>query len=342
MTDLVTLASTNASVEAAIPDEQNPVLLYLASLNTVASRNSMRQALRAVAMLLGHRDDPARFPWHELRYAHMATLQQTMVRPKDPDAKPLAPKTIRQRMAAVRGVLRQAWLAGLLPEAEYRKAMQVRAPKGSRLAPGRRLAPGELAKLFATCRAPGIQNARDGAILALLRVGLRRSEVVGADLDGLDLANGWLRVVGKGNKERSVPLPAGAVAALKRWSRYRGESPGPLILPLTQHGRVALRRCSDVPYTLTTFARLAGVAPFTAHDLRRTLISDLLDQGMDIGQIRDLVGHESITTTAGYDRRGLDAAAQEMRRIRVDFDAWEEDGAAAETDEAPPDTERSP
>lgn len=330
-----------ASVESSlVRPEGNPVLLYLSSLAGGPGRGNMRSALRSILRTMGSATPPEDFPWHRLRHQDAVDLMREMQ-----DQTPaLAPKTIRVRLSALRGVLKKAWAVGLLPTDDYQRVLLVKPLRGSRLPPGRRLSAVEITKLFAVCKAPTIQNARDAAILALLRVGLRRSEVTGADLEGLDMSGGWITLIGKGDKQRAVPLPEGAVAALSRWLLYRGDAPGPLILPLSERGRVAMRRCSQdvVPSALAMLAKLAGVAPFTAHDFRRTLISDLLDQGMDLSQIREIVGHESVATTSSYDRRGIELAGKAMRRAVVPFQSL--DAAPSEEDapiENSPDTERS-
>ena len=89
------------------------------------------------------------------------------------------------------------------------RVVDVPALIGSREPPGRALSEDELTAIFRGCREDEnrIMGARDGAMLALLYGGLRRSEVAAAALEGLDLDDGTLQVVGKGNKEATIYPP---------------------------------------------------------------------------------------------------------------------------------------
>ncbi len=113
-------------------------------------------------------------------------------------------------------------------------------------------------------------------------------------------------MLGKGNKQREVPLPPGAVAALEDWLAVRGDWDGALFPPLNKGGRVARRRMSEqaVYAALAKRAAAAGVADLSPHDLRRTYVGDLLDRGADIATVQRLAGHADVSTTARYDRRG--------------------------------------
>ncbi len=155
----------------------------------------------------------------------------------------------------------------------------------------------------------GTLNKRDAALLAILYGGgLRRSEAVALNIEDWNPTEGALRIRrGKGNKARSVPLPDSALPAIETWISVRGEgSPGePLLFPVNKGGKIIRRRMTDqaVMKALRTRARRAGVASFSPHDLRRSFVSDLLDNGADLSLAQQLAGHASPKTTARYDRR---------------------------------------
>ncbi len=148
---------------------------------------------------------------------------------------------------------------------------------------------------------------RDGALLALLYGAvLRRAELAGLGRGDWLPADALLRVTGKGDKQREVPLPPGATAALADWLLVRGEWEGPLFVPINKGGRLARRRMTEqaVYGILQKRAAEAGVDDLSPHDPRRTYVGDLLDRGADIATVQQLAGHADVSTTARYDRRG--------------------------------------
>jgi integrase len=148
--------------------------------------------------------------------------------------------------------------------------------------------------------------------------GLRRLEVVNLDVEDVDVKVGEILVSGKGRRERRVPLPNGALAALHDWLRVRGDTAGPLILPLGPDGLADDGRRlspSAICASLRRRSQRCGVKDFTVHDLRRTYISDLLEDGRELEVVARLVGHRNVNTTARYDRRG-DARARRAAKAR--------------------------
>jgi integrase len=277
------------------------------------SRRTMMGALRLIAGELGIPLESV--PWHRLRAAHVGALRARLL------AK-LAPASCNKVLAALRGVLREAARLGLLTHEQLAAVLSVRGVTGSRELRGRALAPGELRALFQSCAEGGQAiGARDAAMLGVLYgCGLRRAEVAGLTLDALSSsgsapgsrvgeAGGALELLvrGKGNRERRAYLPQGAADAMRAWLAWRGMEPGFLFGPVGKGGRVAPRRgMSDHAVALAVAARAkrAGVGTFSPHDLRRTLVGDLLDAGADLSAVQAIAGHRQVSTTARYDRRG--------------------------------------
>ncbi|HKJ24204.1 MAG TPA: tyrosine recombinase XerC, partial [Myxococcota bacterium] len=154
---------------------------------------------------------------------------------------------------------------------------------------------------------PVAARLRDRAIVELLYgAGLRVGELVGLDVRDLDLHRGDVRVWGKGDKERVVPLPGAAREALSAWIAWR-ERPGflaePLFTSLRPRADGAPRRLSarDVRRTLARRARRAGVVGrIHPHRLRHSYATHLLDMGADLREIQELLGHASLSTTQKY------------------------------------------
>ena len=288
---------------------ESPYHVYLARL-APGSRPAMADALATIArMATGGRLGPEALPWHQLRYAHTQAIRQRLVETvSERTSKPLSPARVNKALAALRGVLREAWRLGLMSAEDLARATDLEPVRGSRPLRGRALEPHEVAALFHCCmRDTSAAGPRDAVVLALgLAAGLRRAEISGLDLGDVDLEREVVRVHGKGNKVREVPVKGGTLEAIRAWLGCRGPEPGPLVCPVGKGGRVELRRLAPqaILRVCEKRGREAGLAAFAAHDLRRTYISTLLDQGVDLSLASDLAGHNSPTTTRRYDRRG--------------------------------------
>ncbi len=274
----------------------NPAAAYLSKFPASSdSYRSMRSALKTVADVLTEEGEVSPgiddFPWHELRWDALRSVAADLAE------EDYSPRTINKCLSGLRGVLEAAWKGDLLPDVEYRK-ITIRNVKGTRLPAGRALSPVESAKLR-----EGLDKVspRDAAILAALRAcGLRRVEVVRLTRESYDPRSGDLRALGKGDKERLVPVgPDWRKWLNAHWDRLdRGQRAF-----TSERGGPLSRR--GVSYAVMEFCRVVEIAPpFTPHDLRRSFATDLLDAGADIGTVKELMGHCSLDTTGIYDRRG--------------------------------------
>jgi integrase/recombinase XerC len=141
---------------------------------------------------------------------------------------------------------------------------------------------------------------RDRAILELLySSGLRVSELVGLNLNQLDSDLGIARVMGKGRKERIVPVGGKAIEAVKAYLEdrgvFRGEDP---IFINSFGGRLTTR---SVGRLIKKYARHSGIfRKVSPHSLRHTFATHLLDAGADIREIQEMLGHSSLSTTQRY------------------------------------------
>jgi integrase len=270
----------------------------------------MTNALRTVARLLTgcaglckcERCNPFAVPWHELGREHTQGIRSLL-------AETRSPATCNLAIAGLRGVLRESWRLGLMTAEAHARAGDLKRVRSSSLPKGRMLTRAELVKLFAAIDTSTDIGARDAGIFAVARVGLRRAELVG--LDGADYqrdgAGALLRVRnGKGRKQRAVPMPAHLAAHVDRWLTVRGDAPGPLFFASdgAGHGLTERRPSTTAIYLLCErYARRAGLAAFAPHDLRRTMISELLDAGADLSSVQKIAGHSDVSTTQRYDRR---------------------------------------
>ncbi|GIK67703.1 MAG: integrase [Chloroflexota bacterium] len=281
------------------PLDQNPAAVFLAGLSTENSRKTMKQALDGIARMLGAADCFA-VQWGAMRFQHVNAIKSRL-------NEKYKPATVNKYLSALRGVLLAAKQLGQMSIEEYDRAVSVKSVKGSTLPAGRDLSDKEIRRLFAICEGDNTPSgARDAGLFAVMRLGLRASEVAGLNLADFDQPVGRLIVRGKGNKERIVPISNGSLKAVLDWLEVRGTGDGPLFCAVAQGGKVTGQPISRqaIFKICSKRATEAKIADFSPHDFRRTFVGDLLDAGADIVTVKDLAGHASIQTTARYDRRG--------------------------------------
>jgi site-specific recombinase XerD len=277
----------------------------------------MGEALNAIASLLTHgTGDALTLDWAALRYQHTAAVRSVLM-------EKYSPATANKMLCALRRTLKEARRLGLMDAEDYDRAVDLESVRGTSLLRGRALSRSEIAALMLSCTDdPTAVGVRDAAMLAILMVGLRRSEVVNLNLKDFNHPSRALTIrAAKGRKDRINYLPQAAVRAVEDWLAIRGKTPGPLLYPLDKAKRIIARRMSEqgVMRALQRRGEKAGIAPFSPHDLRRTFISDLLDAGADLVTVSELAGHASPSTTSRYDRRGEAAKRQAIDLLHFPY-----------------------
>lgn len=159
-----------------------------------------------------------------------------------------------------------------------------------------------------------VLGVRDMAMWELgYATGLRVSELVSLNVADIDLKEGWVRTIGKGNKERIVPLGQKARAALQRYIVRRhelvdGSTPEGAIFLNHRGGRLTTR---SVRRLLKEHLVRAGLdTSITPHGLRHSFATHLLDSGADLRSIQEMMGHASLTTTQRYTHVSIDRLMQ--------------------------------
>jgi site-specific recombinase XerD len=276
-------------------------LLRLAPSSRPVQLHGLRRCADAFGVPLGAID------WTTVDNAQMGALRAHL-------ADKYSPASANRILCAVRCVLAQCVRDGTMTRDAYDRAVDVPPVRGTRIPRGRSAAPDELAALVRFALSGRTRSPialRHGAMIALLwGGGLRRFEVCKLRIGDYDIATGELRVSGKGNKQRVVPLPPKCSQLVSEWVAIRGRIEGPLLCPVwSSHGQWRLEprlgiSSSRLYQTLRDLARRARVAHLSPHDLRRTYVGDLLDAGADLSVVQSLCGHSDPATTARYDRRG--------------------------------------
>lgn len=212
----------------------------------------------------------------------------------------LAASTVARRLAALRG-----WTAFLLREGLLRDdpAVDVAQARRTRRLPGT-LTVAEVERLLAQPQGDGPRALRDRAMLELLyAAGLRVSELVGLDVGDVHLAMEYVRCVGKGSRERVVPIGTPAVRALRRYlalgrPHLAGRRTSPALFLNRRGGRISRQ---SVWMLLQRCARRAGLRrPMGPHTLRHSFATHLLDGGADLRAVQEMLGHASVATTQIY------------------------------------------
>jgi integrase/recombinase XerD len=223
----------------------------------------------------------------------------------------LAPATIARRVAAIRSFFRHLMLLGRVQE---NPAAALELPRRRRQLP-RTLSAGEAERLLEAASGTKPRALRDRALAELLYgAGLRVSEAVGLQRGGVDLEQRLVRPIGKGDRERVVPIGREAAEALRRYlargrphldRRHRPE------LFLNAQGGALTRAGAFL--ILRRLAEKAGLEPDRVHPhlLRHSFATHLLEGGADLRSVQEMLGHADLSTTELYthvsDRRRREA-----------------------------------
>ena len=216
----------------------------------------------------------------------------------------LSAVTIRRKLAALRGLFQFMVREGAVA---VNVARLVRTPK----------APKKLPEVMTAEQANALVDgvgsdklerplpARDRAIFELLYgCGVRVSELAGLNLEDLDRSEGWIRVRGKGRKERQVPLPGKAAEALERYLAARPVVRGePAVFLNFRRARLTARGIAGIVKMYATY--LSGDPSVHPHSFRHAYATHLLADGADLRSIQELLGHARLSTTQKYTQVSL-------------------------------------
>jgi integrase/recombinase XerD len=263
---------------------------FLALLATRRAPRTVEAYRRDLAALAAWFDRPLSRLTTEQLEAYLAELR----------AAGLSPATIARRVAAIRSFFRHQALLGARTD---NPAAELDLPRRRRTLP-RTLSPAEVERLIEAANGTSPRALRDRALVELLYgAGLRVSEAVGLHKSSIDLDARLVRCVGKGSKERVVPIGRQAAQALRRYlargrpyldSRHRPE------LFLNAKGGGLTR--AGVFLILRRLAAKAGLEPERVHPhlLRHSFATHLLEGGADLRSVQEMLGHADLSTTELY------------------------------------------
>jgi integrase/recombinase XerC len=213
--------------------------------------------------------------------------------------------SVRRKLAALRAMCKFLLAEKIVP---VNPAARLRTPKAKQRLPEVMSAEKTNNMLDAVERGEGLEKPsreRDIAFLELLYgCGIRVSELVGIDLEDIDLRDGWLRVRGKGNKERQVPVAGRAAAAVERYLELRSARPEERALFL--NSRSARLSDRQVRRLVKLYAlMITGDSTVHPHSFRHAYATHLLADGADLRAIQELLGHARLSTTQKYTQVSL-------------------------------------
>jgi integrase/recombinase XerD len=231
---------------------------------------------------------------------HLETLAD------DDGARRLAPSSVARALVAVRSFHRYCAREGFVDRDPSEEVGAPRVPAGIPKA----LDEADVDRLLGAVTGDDPLAQRDRALLELLYgTGIRISEAVGLDLADVDLEDGTLRVLGKGSKERVVPVGRGAREAMERYLRdgrlalrgARSRRPardGDAVVLNARGGRISRQSCWTI--VRRAGARVGLDEHLSPHVLRHSCATHMLDHGADLRVVQELLGHASISTTQVY------------------------------------------
>jgi len=207
--------------------------------------------------------------------------------------------TLARRGSAARTFTAWASRRGLMPSDP---GQLLASPKGHRPLPD--VLNVHEAQQLVEVRGDEVSDLRDAVVLELLyATGIRVSELCGLDLDDVDQHRRVIRVLGKGNKQRSVPYGVPAQHALDRWltsgrPQWAGVASGTALLLGARGGRLDPRAARTLVHA--RLSAVPGAPDMGPHGLRHTAATHLLEGGADLRSVQELLGHATLATTQIY------------------------------------------
>jgi|TARA_R110002012_G_scaffold222771_2_gene394672 integrase len=323
---------------APIPRNRNSGWRHILQQESKVSRDNKRSQLNRVAVYCFGAPVPARYvpprvnkpdmrrvydeQLHPIDFIHWEDLtgpvvNDLLIQLRDNEPFMLSAASRNAFRALFRGVAQEAVMLQLMSQDELERIKSIKLSRSEKSKAGKARPLSVLHAVLAYCdqqKTP--HGARDGLIFSLLATaGLRRAELCSIQMKDIDMATREVRVVGKGNKDRTLKFPDGTWARLINYLEdYRGCGQGYLFTPIWRNGKRP--KSHKRPITVATInkrltaacnginseshdptAEYVEIAP---HDYRRTFATMLLEAGLSLRAIQKLLGHASVATTETY------------------------------------------
>lgn len=280
-----------------------------------SGRRGITSLLNRSAGILKRGAGADNYPWEQLNYAAVAKVRAALL----DDG--YAVSSVNMALSALRGIAQSAFNLNCMDAETLARIRSVKRVSGDIQRKGRALDRQEIRALIQAAKQhqQPVRRCRDTAIvLTLCGTGLRAGELV--KLERRDYDNGILTVrQGKGRKYREIHVADTVEKAIRAWLKVSPDKADSVLFSRIQrNSKVASQPLTTTGLTgiLEQLQQTSGIARFTPHDMRRTFITRLLEQGVDINTVRQLAGHSDISTTTRYDCRGETMKVNASRRLK--------------------------
>ncbi|RTR31663.1 tyrosine-type recombinase/integrase [Shewanella atlantica] len=282
-------------------NNQTPTALFLSRL-APSGRRPLRSQLNTVLKLFKWKGEVEEQPFHTLNYAQIEYVKRHRL----DEGK--SPRTVNLVVFALKAIVKTGFLMGVVDDVQWRQVQAVKRLPTNPSSRGKALSSSSVGQLINICYLDKRYiGKRDCCILALfLSTGLRRFELANLTVSDIHLDKRTLTVKsGKGKKPRKQPIPTWALTYIDNWLRVRTHQPGDLFNPIWNNVIKHDRGLSSAALYQIVKARTLAATGITIspHDLRRTFITELLNQKVDLSTASKLAGHANVTTTQIYDKR---------------------------------------
>ena len=288
----------------------NPVESFLLNLGSNITADTYRIVITVFCKFSFETADFGTINWSKLN--HISVLK--FIRFK---SKINAHTTVNLYLTIIKGLSKECWQYGLISIEAFMLIQSVKKLKGHRNRAGRALDIDEINKIieyFNSCKSN--RSVRNRAIFALAcGAGLRRREISAVNIENIDTES--LSTIGKGNKERTVYLSKFVKSSIKEWVKRIKSTKGALFVGVDRFDKIGEKRIGygGIHRVMQVISEETNLKKFTAHDLRRTFATLLLDSKADRFAVQHLMGHSSLSTTELYDRRGDNAMIEAIRLL---------------------------
>lgn len=284
---------------------ENPALMYLATLGSKDSYRCMKSKLNKFARFFGYQG-LVDCDWKSMQPNHITIFLTAQSWG--------SARTYNCYLSAIKSVALNAWRNKQIDLDQFQRIKSLKQRRIFRAPSGRAISPEESSSLIRSLNKNSLRPIRNRAIFFLmLGCGLRRAEVCDLKLKQVSIKNKSAKIIGKGNKERTIYFPTAVLEVLKNWLDARSLNKEEIDAGFV-FGRIDNRQRLhlDIPLDPSSITRIVEKlvsetdnleGRLTPHDLRRTFATRLISKNVDIVEVQKLMGHASVATTGNYVRK---------------------------------------